>query len=55
MSVLKNYKKLIQNIKATCKIYNRNYKSINLVAVSKQQDIKKIKKFMQWTYLFWRK
>ena len=43
MSVLKNYKKLIQNIKASCKIYNRNFERINLVAVSKQQALEKIK------------
>ena len=43
MSVLKNYKKLIQNIKASCKIYNRNFEKINLVAVSKQQASEKIK------------
>ena len=43
MSVLNNYKKLIQNIKATCKECNRNYEKINIVAVSKQQEYKKIK------------
>lgn len=43
MSVLKNYKKLIQNIKASCKVYNRNFERINLVAVSKQQALEKIK------------
>ena len=43
MSVLKNYKKLIQNIKASCKIYNKNFERINLVAVSKQQALEKVK------------
>ena len=43
MSVLNNYKKLIQNIKATCTECNRNYESINIVAVSKQQGYEKIK------------
>ena len=41
MSVIDNYKKIIENIKFTCKKINRNYKNINIVAVSKQQDIKK--------------
>ena len=43
MSILNNYKKLIQNIKATCTKCNRNYESINIVAVSKQQGYEKIK------------
>ena len=43
MSVIDNYKKVIENIKFTCKKLNRNYKSINVVAVSKQQDINKIR------------
>ena len=43
MSVIDNYKKVIENIKSTCKELNRNYKSINIVAVSKQQHINKIR------------
>ena len=43
MSVIDNYKKVIENIKFTCKKLNRNYKSINVVAVSKQQDINNIR------------
>ena len=43
MSVIDNYKKVIENIKFTCKELNRNYKSINIVAVSKQQHISKIR------------
>ena len=43
MSVIDNYKKVIENIKSTCKELNRNYKSINVVAVSKQQNINKIR------------
>ena len=42
MSVISNYKKLIECIKVTCKNHNKNYKNINIVAVSKQQDTKKI-------------
>ena len=42
MSVACNYKKLIQNIKFTCKEQNKNFKDIKIVAVSKQQGIKKI-------------
>ncbi|MBF96071.1 MAG: YggS family pyridoxal phosphate-dependent enzyme [Pelagibacterales bacterium] len=43
MSVINNYKKIIENIKATCKKYNKNYENINIVAVSKQQTLDKIK------------
>ena len=43
MSVIGNYKKLIENIKATCKEHNKNFDDINIVAVSKQQEIDKIK------------
>ena len=43
MSVIDNYKKVIENIKSTCKELNRNYKSINIVAVCKQQNINKIR------------
>ncbi len=43
MSVIDNYKKLIKNIKVTCKEHNKNFDSINIVAVSKQQDVDKIK------------
>ena len=43
MSVIDNYKKIVEKIKFTCKENNRNYKSINIVAVSKQQDISKIR------------
>ena len=43
MSVIDNYKKIIENIKLTCNKINRDYKSINVVAVSKKQNIKKIK------------
>ena len=43
MSVIDNYKKLIKNIKVTCKEHNKNYDNINVVAVSKQQDVDKIK------------
>ena len=43
MSVIDNYKKLIKNIKVTCNEHNKNYDSINIVAVSKQQDLDKIK------------
>ena len=43
MSVINNYKKLIQHIKTTCRECHRNYKNINIVAVSKQQEYEKIK------------
>ena len=43
MSVIDNYKNIVKNIKATCKIHNRNFDSINLVAVSKQQKIDKVR------------
>ena len=42
MSVISNYKKLIESIKVTCKSHNKNNKNINIVAVSKRQDTKKI-------------
>ena len=42
MSIACNYKKLIQNIKFTCKEQNKNFKDIKIVAVSKKQGIKKI-------------
>ena len=41
MSVIDNYKKIIENIKLACNEVNRDYKSINIVAVSKKQNIKK--------------
>ena len=37
MSVIDNYKKIVEKIKFTCKENNRNYKSINIVAVSKNK------------------
>ena len=43
MSVIDNYKKIVENIKFTCKKFNRDYKSIKIVAVSKQQEISKIR------------
>ena len=43
MSVIANYKKIIENIKHTCKKINKDYKKINVVAVSKQQNINKIR------------
>ena len=43
MSVIDNYKKIVENIKLTCKIHNRDFNSINLVAVSKQHKIDKIR------------
>ncbi len=42
MSVVSNYKNLISNVKSTCKKHNRNFDEINIVAVSKQQEAKKI-------------
>ena len=43
MSVIDNYKKIIENIKLACNVVNRDYKTINVVAVSKKQNIKKIR------------
>ena len=43
MSVIDNYKKIIENIKLACNKVNRDYKSINVVAVSKKQNIEKIR------------
>ena len=43
MSVIDNYKKIIENIKLACNEVNRDYNSINVVAVSKKQNIEKIR------------
>ena len=43
MSVIDNYKRITENIKLTCKKLNKDYKSINIVAVSKKQQTEKIK------------
>ena len=42
MSVIDNYKKIIENIKLACNEVNRDYKSINVVAVSKNKALKKL-------------
>ena len=46
MSVIDNYKKVIENIKFTCNKLNRNYKAL-IVAVSKKQNIKKLEFSLQ--------
>ena len=43
MSVIDNYKKIVEDIKLLCEKLNRNYNDINIVAVSKQQSIDKIR------------
>ena len=43
MSVIDNYKKLLENIRTSCTKYNRNFKDISIVAVSKQHSAEKIK------------
>ena len=43
MSVIDNYNKITESIKFICKELNRDYKTINIVAVSKKQNIDKIR------------
>ena len=43
MSVIDNYNKITESIKFICKELNRDNKTINIVAVSKKQNIDKIR------------
>ncbi len=53
MSVIDNYKNIVENIKSTCKEFNRDFNSIKIVAVSKQQDISKIRNLVSIGHKLW--
>ncbi len=50
-SILKNYTKLKNNVKKVCKRVNRDPNKINIVVVTKNQDVEKIKTLLNFGHI----